>query len=557
MDQVFFKRLIMSLVLPSLFACSKMSSDPSSSPATGSGGNSTQNTGSTTPSSPSPTTPVPPTSGTTPPSSPGGTDTTCQPAVVGKIDAGTLTINAGAALTKNTQVQLSLDHAFVSQMKISNTADCSCGNWEPYLSSKTWNLSLSNAINTISVQFKDYDSVPTKCVSASILHDNTPPQINLTAATGNSYLYGSTPLFNYSVTDAGAGVKSVTCAIDDQAISCNSPTGTLSLTSLASGSHKISVKASDNLDQENTGSQSFTISTPYHDITQNKVITADNKVDILVVVDNSPSMQDIQKSMAKRVSSLMDQVKNLDYRIAVTTTDPSNATTGDGRLLPLTGFGNQYVISPDMGLVNAQAALANTVQRPEIGSITEEGIYATYRVIERALAGETNAKNFFRSDAAFATILISDADESANGSKNKPENLISLVKTNWPSKKFIFNSLIVRPGDSACLNSGRENYGPTYDSLSRLLGYGTVGGSIIGTVCASDYGSQLSGIGQSVQQLVKIMDLDCAPIGSATSAVTVVKDGSHYTDAYTIQGLKIIFQNNLPVGNYTLTYQCQ
>lgn len=298
------------------------------------------------------------------------------------------------------------------------------------------------------------------------------------------------------------------------------------------------------------------ITVPNRQITQNKEITAENKVDILVVVDNSGSMRDIQANMASRVSSLMNQVKDLDYRIAVTTTDPVDQTTGDGHLLALTGFPNQYVITPAMGLANAQQALANTVQRPETGSGSEQGIYATYRVIERAIAGEVNPKSFFRSDAAFSVILISDANESGITLKNKPQELINLVKLNWPNKKFIFNSLIVRPNDATCLNSGREAYGPTYDELSRLLGYGTTAGSIIGTVCAVDYGSQLSGIGQSVQQLVKVMDLDCSPIGNSTTSVSVVKDGVNYTDTYEIQGLKIVFQNNLPAGKYTLSYQC-
>ncbi|QDK38020.1 hypothetical protein DOE51_10685 [Bdellovibrio sp. NC01] len=473
------------------------------------------------------------------------------------IDAGTIAINGGATSTNDMNVTLTLNRMFVSQMKISNTPDCSCGTWEPVATSKAWTLGSANKSNTVSVQFKDYDGGVSFCASANILHDNLPPQVTLTAASGNSYQTGTNNVFNYQASDAGVGVKSVSCLLDGQAVACAGISGAITAANASAGVHKVTVTAIDNLNQSGQAYLNFTITSPYREITQTKAVTADNKVDILVVVDNSPSMQDVQKSMAKRVSSLMEQVKNLDYRIAVTTTDPSNKTYGDGRLLPLTGFTNQYVITPAMGLANAQTALSNTVQRPETGSASEQGIYVTYRVIERAIAGETNQKNFFRSDAAFSVILISDADESATAYKNIPKNLISLVNTNWPSKKFIFNSIIVRPGDKACYNEGREAYGPTYDALSRLLGYGTVGGSIIGTVCASDYGAQLAGIGQSVSQMVKTMDLDCAPIGSTTASVIVMKDGSNYTDSYEVQGLKLVFQNNLPAGSYTLSYRCQ
>ena len=60
-----------------------------------------------------------------------------------------------------------------------------------------------------------------------------------------------------------------------------------------------------------------------------------------------------------------------------------------------------------------------------------------------------------------------------------------------------------------------------------------------------------------MQQLVKVMgDLDCSPIGNPTTAISVMKDGVNYTDGYEVQGLKIVFQNNLPAGKYTLSYQC-
>lgn len=572
------KLIITLIVSQSIVACKTQDSSPGASTNSSQNDSNSSQGGATPIPAPSPspspsTTPSPSPSpsaggssggnvsggytGTPTGSSQGSSNSNCGTPVPGLLDPGTVSINSGASYTNNMTVSLALSRPFVKDMKISNTPDCSCGTWEAYSTSKTWTLAATNAANSVSVQFRDYDGSPTICVSASIIHDNMPPAISLTAASGNSYQTNTNNVFNYSVVDSGSGVKSVACSMDSQAISCTGNSGSLTLSNLATGSHQVFVNAVDNLGQTSQAYLNFTISAPYNEISQNKTITAEGKVDILVVVDNSPSMEDVQKNMASRISSLMNQVKDLDYRIAVTTTDPTAKTTGDGALLPLTGYAGQYVITPAMGLANAQTALSNTVQRPEIGSASEQGIYATYRVIERALAGEVNQKNFFRSDAAFSVILISDADESGVGIKNQPQNLINLVNTNWPNKKFIFNSIIVRPGDSQCLNSGREAYGPTYDKLSRLLGYGTVGGSIIGTVCASDYGSQLSGIGQSVQQMVKTLDLQCAPIGSATSSVVILKDGVNYTDSYEVQGLQIVFQNNLPAGNYTLSYKCQ
>lgn len=551
--QLIFKTFLALMLSQILFGCSQNSSNSSSVTPSKQNSNTQQGEGTPAPATP-PTNSTPGNDTNT--NQPGNESASCQAALVGKLPAGSLSINSGENFTQSKQVQLNLNHSFVSQMKISNTPDCKCGDWEPYSQIKSWVLTNTNKLNVLSVQFKDYDGVPTECTSAQISHDDQSPKISITADANNLYFNNNSQFFNYTVSDIGSGVKAVSCLVDTQILNCSIEGGKLTTTHLSAGLHTITVKASDKLDQKSVATLNFTIKNPAREITQNKEITAENKVDILVVVDNSPSMQDIQKNMAKRVSSLMDQVKNLDYRIAITTTDPSNKITGDGKLLSLEGFSNQYVITPAMGLANAQNALANTVQRREVGSVEEQGIYATYRVIERALASEVNHAQFFRPDAAFSVILISDANESASSEKNKPQNLINLVKKNWPLKKFIFNSIIVKPNDSVCFSQKREAYGTIYDNLSKLLGYGTVGGSIIGSVCATDYGSQLSGIGESVQQLVKIMDLECAPIGESSSSVTVIKDGSNYSDSYEVQGLKVVFHNNLPAGKYTLTYKC-
>jgi hypothetical protein len=118
-------------------------------------------------------------------------------------------------------------------------------------------------------------------------------------------------------------------------------------------------------------------------------------------------------------------------------------------------------------------------------------------------------------------------------------------------------SIIAREGDVACLAEKDHSAGTRYAELSRLTGLGTVGGSIIGSVCAPDYGSQLAGIGASVQQMNRTMSLDCLPVGPANSAVLILRDGNNFTDSYEVQKDKLVFKNNLPAGEYLLSYKCQ
>ncbi|HWU44140.1 MAG TPA: hypothetical protein VN132_11900, partial [Bdellovibrio sp.] len=286
--------LLVLLVSQGLIGC-KTSTDSGTSTDTPKSSDS--NSGQSVSTQPTPTpTPTPSTGGETtgggsttpvvPPSTPAQV---CDGAVAGTLDAGTISINSGAALTNNFQVTLALNKAFAKDMKISNSADCSCGSWETYATSKTWTLANPNAMDTISVQFRDYEGSVSLCATASIVHDNAAPQISVTADPKNSNLTGTNNVFNYQATDAGAGVKSVTCSIDGQAVACSGSSGQITASNLGAGSHTVSVAAVDNLNQSTEAHVSFVITSPYRNITQNKSITAENKVDILIVVDNSPS----------------------------------------------------------------------------------------------------------------------------------------------------------------------------------------------------------------------------------------------------------------------------
>ncbi|MFN7825621.1 MAG: hypothetical protein ACK5P6_09690 [Pseudobdellovibrionaceae bacterium] len=529
------------------------------------GGSTTTTLPVTTTTVPVTTTTVPVTTTTSPvttTTSPVTTTTnpgSCQP-VPGQRPAGTLAINNGAAATKSKTVQLTLGFDEPSAMKISNDADCRCGTWENFSTTKSWSLAVENQSAVVSVQYKDYDGVPSQCVRAYILHDSLAPTIQLSADAGNSYRDGDVHLANLSIKDTGVGLKAHRCLLNGVSVICSLDSvgnSRVNLGALATGSYRLSVEASDRLDSASTASVTFDVLPKYRDIQQLVDIQSSNKVDVLFIVDNSGSMQYEQRSMAQRMSSFMQQLVGLDYRIGITTTDPVDKKIGDGNLVPMTGLTNTFVIDNRMPLNDAQRIIGNTLQRSETGNSSEQGIYATYRSIERFVApGGAPHKNLFRNDAGFAAVVISDEDESASGPKNDPQNLVNFVDSTWPGKKFSFHSIITIPGDTACRNTEGAAFGVRYQQLSRLTGLGTVGGSIIGSVCATDYGSQLRGIGDSVRQMVRTMDLECSPIGPTNSSVVVLFNGANYTEPYEVQGLKILFQRNLPVGRYELRYRC-
>lgn len=384
-----------------------------------------------------------------------------------------------------------------------------------------------------------------------------PPFIKLSLASTNTYLKGDDTKLFLEVRDAGDGVQNLFCRINGVVTPCVIGTNTLVFPKQAIGIYKFEASATNTIGVPASESISWTVNQKFLDVNQAVEIKSNNKVDILIVDDNSASMEYEQQSMAKRMSTFLTQLNGLDWRIAITTTDPYHNVWGDGRLLPMKGLTNQYMITSSTPAQTAQKVLGDTIQRSETGNSSEQGIYATFRAVERSLATTDNVnKQFFRGDANFATIVISDEDESAKNYRNIPENLLSYVKTTWASKIFAFHSIITKPGDTKCQTTYGATFGTIYQKMSLLTGAGTVGGAIVGSVCEVDYGTQLKGIGDSVQQMQKIMNLQCEPVGSVDSAVVVKLNGANYTAPYQVQGLKLVFASNLPKGQYELSYRC-
>lgn len=289
----------------------------------------------------------------------------------------------------------------------------------------------------------------------------------------------------------------------------------------------------------------------YAQLVKNTKISNSGAIDILIVMDNSGSMGFEQKSMASRTAKFLEALRGLNYQIAVTTTDPLNQTYGDGNIVKLEGT-TDYIVKSTMVENTAQTWLSNTLKRSELGSGTEQAIFATTRVVERALAGPTStAGQFLRANAPFAALVISDEDESANTVKNTAANLISLINTSYQGNKpFSFHSIINKPNDEACRTAHGVSYGLNYAEFSRITG------GVVGDVCATDYTAQVAAIAEGVRQTAKTISLTCMPAVDAYNWITVTKDGATYAAPRKVAGMNLVFDDLLPNGNYQVRYNC-
>lgn len=312
-------------------------------------------------------------------------------------------------------------------------------------------------------------------------------------------------------------------------------------------------------------------------------------VDILIVNDNSGSMYPEQQKMADRFPNFLSSISHLFYQIAMVTTDITSAESGpnsaangngafrDGKLLPFSA--NEYILTPaTTGLVSK---FQNTIRRNETlncggtggfestscPSGDERGIYALNLALQR------NEKSFFRPGAHLAVIILSDEDERSNGgaygtrpleSLDLPETFLQNMRDTYSTKTVSVHSVVIRPGDTACLNSQvhytagspfplRGFEGKIYAELSApnaynpdLLSFTNFTGGVLGSICASDYGAQLGDIGSYVSSEARRNEIQLVCRPNANDVSVVASNGAQLS--YTIDSNNRMIFTNLPIG---------
>jgi len=295
-------------------------------------------------------------------------------------------------------------------------------------------------------------------------------------------------------------------------------------------------------------------------------------VDILFVVDNSGSMDAEQNQLANRISGFMNIIQDLNWQVAMTTTDPSKNTNdsnfkprnwGDGGFRPFDSDDGQHFILKNRQQSNdeAQRLLARAIHVGINGGIEERGIRSVYRAIEQRHLSSSH-REFFRPGASLEVVLISDEDECSNyvcthqdAYRSSPLNLIELVNREFGSeKKFSFHSIMWIPNDKSCKSA--QNVGNTYHAMSQLSD------GVVGSICSKNYSSILSDIGHKVLEQVTSIDIDCAPEdvkkpGAKPRVLITLANGDILLPhQFKLKGRKLTLQKPLPEGKHTVSYLC-
>ena len=296
------------------------------------------------------------------------------------------------------------------------------------------------------------------------------------------------------------------------------------------------------------------------------------EVDILFVIDNSSSMAEEHRSLARQFRSFLNDLRDVRYHVAVITTDISSSPNNpnrnewfqDGRFIPigkrkflrnenLGGQPSQQVIEDFKTAIEREetkrcdlknqpresndkyARLYQKTQDP-VGcpSSDERGTYA----INMALRNPSH-RAFFRPEAHFMIVILSDEDIRSGEefynqpgfeayqpeAYDEPETLVENIYNSFfeRTKTFSVHSIIIPPGDSRCLaeqnrnrargpGSGRGYYGKEYARLSKadreLKAYGNLLDGSVISICSRNYGYQLRRVAVSAQ--ISRVPLPCA-----------------------------------------------
>ncbi len=243
-------------------------------------------------------------------------------------------------------------------------------------------------------------------------------------------------------------------------------------------------------------------------------------VDILWVVDNSPSMAEEQDRVANGFEAFMAGVldSGTDFHVGVVTTDVDLDNPTRGQLVGDTPF---LTVDDDY--------LADFQDRVRVGidgSDKERGLEAARMALTEPLASGANF-GFLREEATLALIFVSDEndcsddwsleDQPASACYDQQDHLV-------PVRDYIDAFRALKPHDVPVLVSaivGPDVADRCADSWPgyRYQAVADATGGVVGDICETDYGSLMEQMGLVVSGVLTVFNLTYVPVEETIEVV--------------------------------------
>lgn len=243
---------------------------------------------------------------------------------------------------------------------------------------------------------------------------------------------------------------------------------------------------------------------------------ADNKVDILWVVDDSGSMSEEQNLLGNNFASfinLADQA-NVDYQIGVITTEINDAPAG--KIWGCNGF-NKIITRTDANRAQAFSCAASVTSPPNgnrrpnpMGSDEAEAGLQAARLALDAPVRDAENLGFLRPDARLAVIVVSDEEDQSPGPVSLYVDFMRNIK-GFRNPQLTSLSVIVGDPGSGCATAEAGNR--YVDAANQLNGQ-------FESICTANWAPMLSRIGLGVFTLRTSWSLS-RPADASSITVTV------------------------------------
>lgn len=242
-------------------------------------------------------------------------------------------------------------------------------------------------------------------------------------------------------------------------------------------------------------------------------VSSAGKLDLLIVVDNSESMETEQQKLASNLKDLTEHLKTTDWQIAVITTD-SEKLRNNGKPIKASD-------------ATAEQDFLAAVNVGDGGSSSERGIRQAYKAFENC---DKASHPWIRPGSSLAVFFLSD--ENDRGNSRDPDDLVARMKTCRSADQLKAYALTWTP--TKCNKDGGETEGTKYlDVVSKLGGFS-------GSICDMSYSETLKSISKDVARSVqREFLLQHTP---EKDSVTLEVDGQPYAD-FALDGRKVTLKN--------------
>ncbi len=232
------------------------------------------------------------------------------------------------------------------------------------------------------------------------------------------------------------------------------------------------------------------------------------KADILVVVDDSGSMQDKQASLAANFNSFIQYAASamVDYQIGVTSTTKTNA--GDEVCLPFFGCqkspgsnskapggvlyrGNGFGPILTSRSRNIPQTFAQMVNLGTEGSGVEQGLETATMALTPPVIAAENA-GFLRTEANLAIVVVSDAGDQSPQAVTYYQNRLINIKGFNRLSMFTFNNI----GPYLPMAPGRCSYDDSHDA-QRYEALVNATSGVKDEICTTSWATALQGLGKT------------------------------------------------------------